>query len=99
MAVRVKPGRKYYIGGKEYYGGETVPGVPEKYLRVLTGPKGPLEYATVAMSPEPAHAVPEPVEAAVEASAGPEVIEPAPLDEEAPRRRRAYRRRDLTAEN
>lgn len=87
-AVRVKPGRKYYVHGRDHVGGETVTGVPEKYLRVLTAAKGPLEY--VPDSPAALTAV-ETREVKAE--------EPtAPLDE-APRPRRQYRRRDLTAED
>lgn len=41
--VRVKEGREYVFGGILYKSGETVPNVNEKFLNILTGPKGPLE--------------------------------------------------------
>jgi hypothetical protein len=43
MSLTVKEGREYVLGGKVYRSGETVEDVPEKFTRILTGPKGPLE--------------------------------------------------------
>lgn len=50
MALRVKPGRKYYYQGRDYLGGEEVV-VPEKYHRLLTHAKGPLEHANTSRNP------------------------------------------------
>jgi hypothetical protein len=44
MSLTVKEGREYVLGGKVYRSGETVEGVPEKFTRILTGPKGPLQH-------------------------------------------------------
>lgn len=50
MALRVKQGRKYYYQGRDYVGGEEVV-VPEKYHRLLTHAKGPLEYTNTSTNP------------------------------------------------
>lgn len=42
MSLTVKEGREYVLGGKVYKPGETVEGVQEKFIPILTGHKGPL---------------------------------------------------------
>lgn len=44
MPLIVKPGREYILGGKVHQPGETVSGVPQKFVAVLTSPKGPLMH-------------------------------------------------------
>lgn len=98
MALTVKPGREYVLGGKVYKGGEPVPEgqIQTKYLALLTSAKGPLSEgpatsrtdlpakAMVAREPEPA---PEP-------AAEPEPEEAAP---EAVATPQTYERRDMVA--
>ena len=50
MLLRVKPGREYVLGGKVYKSGAEVD-VPEKFARVLVGPKGPLEPGAPSRNP------------------------------------------------
>jgi hypothetical protein len=45
MKLYVKPGRRYRLEGKEYGAGDAVD-VPEKFVRLLTHTKGPLEVRT-----------------------------------------------------
>lgn len=103
MGLRVKAGREYVYGGKVYKDGAAVEGVPDKYARILTAPKGPLEYDTrvtapselpaVAMKPTPAAEEAEAPAAAQDAPAEPEAKPVAPAR---PRKAR-YNRRDLRA--
>lgn len=63
MALTVKQGREYVLGGKVYHAGETVEGVPEKFIRILTGPKGPLqEGVAVNKTDLPKKTKPEPAQ-------------------------------------
>lgn len=90
MTLQVKAGCEYVLGGKVYRGGDTVEGVPDKFIKILAGPKGPLELA--------GHARPVAAElppAAYQTRA----VEPEPDPlAEAPRPKRQYRRRDMRAE-
>lgn len=101
MALSVKPGREYVLGGKVYKGGDEVPAdqVPAKYTALLTSAKGPLSSEAVTRSVDLPKAAPraEPVveAAAVEEPMAEPIEEAAP---EAPARPSTYSRRDLVAE-
>lgn len=102
MGLKVKAGREYVLGGKVYKDGDAVEGVPDKYARILTAPKGPLEYDTRVIVPSdlPAAAM-KPAPTVEEADAPAETSETvAPLTTEAlpveaparPRKGRSHRR-------
>ena len=108
MALRVKDGREYVLGGRVYGSGETVEGVPMKYIAILTGAKGPLEVADepiVELQARPAPAPVEDPEADISALRGDyeSVVGKRPFmgwgAGELRSRMATYQRRDMTAED
>lgn len=102
MLLRVKPKREYVLGGKVYKSGELVE-VPDKQAKLLLHYKSPLEKPDERRAADlPKAAYKTKVVKAEEAQPEPAPLAPAPetepAEENTPRFRRTYRRRDLTAE-
>lgn len=71
MAITVKPGKSYVLGGKTYGPGDEVPLAPgSKFLAYLTSSKGPLQSDAAPSKPNntdlPKAAMPAPEPAPVE---------------------------------
>lgn len=103
MQLVVRPGREYLLGGRMYKGGETVD-APDKFVKILTAPKGPLEHptqrrpATTDLPPEVMNRAAVQSEPPAPAEARPPYPEPETQAPSSARRRDRYSRRDLTAE-